>query len=234
MTTTLTHAGTKGWWQAGDQGTESDDLQQALLQVNEPVFLLSDLKVGRGGSVTIGSSSPAGKPLLAYAPALHPSQLGDGEFCRVHGLRYAYVQGAMANGIASEELVEATCRAGGLGFFGAAGLSPARVAKAIDRLQGSLGQQPYGFNFIHSPAEADLEAAIADLYIERGIRRIEAAAFLGLTLPLVKYRLAGIHRGPDGEVVTPNQVFAKVSRVEVASKSSCSSMADSDRWRALK
>lgn len=219
MTKTLTQAGLKGWWQPGNGGRESADLLAALLQVDQPVFLLSSGQVAQGGTVTFSQDAPAdGRSLQAFAPALHPSQLGDEEFRRVHGLRFAYVQGAMANGIASEELVEATCEAGGLGFFGAAGLPPARVEKAIDRLQSSLGQRPFGFNFIHSPSEPDLEAAIAELYIRRGIRRVEAAAFLGLTLPLVKYRLAGIQRGANGEVVTPNQVFAKISRVEVASK----------------
>lgn len=217
MTTTMTQTASQGFWQAQDNGKESSDLAQALLHVSQPVFLLEDLKVAQGGSVTFAAQGD-GKKLLAYAPALHPSALGDQEFRRIHGLQYAYVQGAMANGIASEELVEAICAAGGLGFFGAAGLDPKRVEKAIDRLQGSLGEKPFGFNFIHSPSEPDLEAAIADLYIKRGIRRIEAAAFLGLTLPLVKYRLAGIHRGQDGSIVTPNQVFAKISRVEVATK----------------
>lgn len=217
MTTTMTQTASQGWWQAQDNGKESGDLAQALLNVSEPVFLLDDLKVAQGGSVTF-SAKGSGKKIQAFAPALHPSALGDQEFRRIHGLKYAYVQGAMANGIASEELVEAICAAGGLGFFGAAGLDPKRVEKAIDRLQGSLGDKPFGFNFIHSPSEPDLEAAIADLYIQRGIRRIEAAAFLGLTLPLVKYRLAGIHRGQDGSIVTPNQVFAKISRVEVATK----------------
>jgi len=220
MTTTMTHRGVKGWWQAGEGEVRgSEELLTALLQVNQPLFLLEGQRVAHGGTLVFAAKSPKGaEPLVAFAPPLHPSALGDEEFRQVHGLRYAYVQGAMANGIASEEIVEATSRAGGLGFFGAAGLDPGRVEKAIDRLQGSLGQEPFGFNFIHSPAEPDLEAAIADLYIRRGIRRAEAAAFLGLTLPLVKYRLAGIHRGPDGQVVTPNQVFAKVSRVEVAQK----------------
>ena len=219
MTTTMTHTGVKGWWQAGDQGIQSEDLCEALLQVNQPVFLLGGQRVAVGGTVSFSSQAPAGsEPLLAFAPALHPSALGEEDFRTVHGLQYAYVQGAMANGIASEEIVEATSKAGGLGFFGAAGLDPARVEKAIDRLQANLGDRPFGFNFIHSPAEADLEQAIADLYIRRGIRRVEAAAFLALTLPLVKYRLAGIHRGADGQIITPNQVFAKVSRVEVASK----------------
>jgi PfaD family protein len=54
--------------------------------------------------------------------------------------------------------------------------------------------------------------------LRRGVRLVEASAYLDLTLPVVRYRLHGIHAGPDGAVVTPNSVLAKVSRVEVATK----------------
>jgi PfaD family protein len=125
----------------------------------------------------------------------------------------------MANGIGSVEVVEAMGRAGMLGFFGAAGLPIARVAAAVDRLERSCGGSvPYGFNLIHSPAEPALEAAVADLYLRRGVRRVEASAFLDLTLPVVRYRVKGLRLDPEGRVVAANRVMAKVSRVEVASK----------------
>src|SRR5207245_11574869 len=145
-------------------------------------------------------------------------QLGDPSFCEDHRLRYPYVAGAMANGIGSCEIVEEMGRAGMLAFFGAAGLSQERVEAAIDRLQASLGDVPFGFNLIHSPNEPRLEAEIVDLYLQRGVRLVEASAYLDLTLPVVKYRVAGIRLGPDGIPITPNRIIAKVSRVEVASK----------------
>ncbi len=153
----------------------------------------------------------------AVAPALMPEQLGDPAFLAEHGVRYAYATGAMANGIASESLVEAGAKAGLLSFFGAAGLPPARVEAAIDRLD-KLGDKPRGFNLIHSPSETDLENAVCDLYLRRGVRLVEASAFMGLTPAIVRYRLHGISRGADGRVVAPNKVVAKVSRVEVAGK----------------
>jgi PfaD family protein len=124
----------------------------------------------------------------------------------------------MANGIASTDLVEAMASAGMLSFFGAAGLAPERVSSAIDRLQSRLGDTPHGFNLIHSPNEPDLEATVADLYLRRGVRLVEASAYLDLTLPIVRYRLAGIRAEPGDRIVTPNRVVAKVSRVEVATK----------------
>ncbi len=210
----------QGIWSAPSAPVSSVSLYDALLNFQQPVIALADGRIVQSGAVTIGSGETPheAQRVLAFSSAFGPQSLGDPAFKRAHGLRYAYVQGAMANGIASEALVEAVSRAGGLGFFGAAGLPPARVAAAIERIQKNLGNAPYGFNFIHSPNEPYLEDEIIDLYLNKGVQRIEAAAFLGLTLPLVRYRVSGIHKNAEGEVITPNHVFAKVSRVEVASK----------------
>ncbi|MDE2144168.1 MAG: PfaD family polyunsaturated fatty acid/polyketide biosynthesis protein, partial [Elusimicrobia bacterium] len=154
----------------------------------------------------------------AFVPALLPEGLGDPEFLREHGVRYAYATGAMANGIASVELVEAGAKAGLLSFFGSAGLAPDRVETAIERLQTSLGSMPYGVNLIHSPNEPALESALCDLLLRRGVHLVEASAFMGLTPAIVRYRLHGIRRGPDGRVIAPNRIVAKISRAEVAEK----------------
>jgi PfaD family protein len=152
-----------------------------------------------------------------YVPAILPSSLGDPTFCRDHGLRFAYVTGAMANGIASTEIVMAMARAGMLGFFGAAGLGLSRVESAIETL-AELGDLPYGVNLIHSPAEPLLEAGNVELLLKHRVRLIEASAFLALTLPVVKYRTAGITVDGQGRVIAPNRIVAKVSRVEVATR----------------
>lgn len=215
---------TLGWWSPDGVQPASGDaaLKDALLDLGSPIYLIElngQPAVSRTGTALFGGEAvPGAHPLLAFVPPLTPQDLGDPEFCADHGVRYAYVSGAMANGIASEDVVEAMARAGMLGFFGSAGLAPARVEQAIDRLQRSLGTLPYGFNLIHSPNEQDLEAVVADLYLRRGVRLVEASAYLDLTLAIVRYRVTGIHLGPDGEVVTPNRVIAKVSRVEVAEK----------------
>ncbi|MBI3552646.1 MAG: PfaD family polyunsaturated fatty acid/polyketide biosynthesis protein [Elusimicrobia bacterium] len=150
--------------------------------------------------------------------SVRPEDLGDPAFLAAHGLKYAYAAGAMANGIGSVEIVEAMGRAGMLGFFGAAGLTPNLVEAAITRLQADLGSVPHGINLIHSPNEPDLESKLVDLYLRKGVRLVEASAYLALTLPIVRYRLSGIRRGPSGEALASNKVIAKVSRVEVAAK----------------
>ena len=157
-------------------------------------------------------------PTGETAPACRLEDLGNASFRSDHGLRFAYVAGAMANGIGSVEIVEAMSRAGMLGFFGSAGLSPAHVEAAIDRLTRSLDTAPFGFNLIHSPNEPELEKAVVDLYLRRQVRLVEASAYLDLTLPVVRYRLHGIHADSAGRIVTPNRIIAKVSRSEVASK----------------
>ncbi|MGA8180585.1 MAG: PfaD family polyunsaturated fatty acid/polyketide biosynthesis protein [Desulfobacterales bacterium] len=215
-----------GWWISEDlepeQGKEA--IRSAILNVNRPVYLL-DLNglpaVAGNGKIILGSVvSPdsAAVPLNAYAPPLNPEHLGDPRFKNKHRLRYAYIVGAMANGITSVKMVEAAGKAGCAGFFGAAGLSLDQIETAIDRLQQSLGNIPYGFNLIHIPNDPELEAAVVGLYLQREIRLVSASAYLNLTLPLVYYRVKGIHRDADGRIVCPNKVIAKASRVEVAEK----------------
>lgn len=192
-------------------------LERALGRIRDPFLLLK-----RPAGYELVEADPlafVGERVAGFLPAARLENLGDETFCRDHRLRYPCYAGAMANGIGSVELVEAMARAGMLGIFGAAGLAPAVVAAAIDRLERSLGNEyAYGFNLIHSPSEPALENAVVDLYLRRQVRLVEASAFLDLTLPLVRYRVAGLYQDAAGHVVAPNRIIAKVSRVEVASK----------------
>lgn len=163
-------------------------------------------------------SASEGNPVLALGLSCLASQLGDGSFRRDHRVKYSFYAGAMANGIASEALVETLAQEGLLGIFGAAGLSVARVTQAIERLQAKLGDLPFGCNLIHSPNEQDLEAAVVQLYIDRGVTLAEASAYLDLTPSVVRYRVHGIYEDSEGTIITPNRVIAKISRVEVATK----------------
>jgi PfaD family protein len=196
----------------------------ALDEVAKPLFVVdADGKTAlthEGGMQWGPSRVQEGSclPLLGFAPALLPSHLGDPDFKRDLGLEYAYIVGAMANGITSVEMVAAAGQAGMVGFFGAGGLSLEQIETAIQRLQPFQKKFAAGFNLIHSPADAALEMKTVELYLKYGIRLISASAYLGLTLPLVYYRVKGIRRGADGTVVCPNHVIAKVSREEVAAK----------------
>jgi len=173
----------------------------------EGELLASELRRGDDDLEVIGS-----------LPPLYPEWLGDRGFCELHRTRFPYVAGAMANGIASVDLVAEVARIGGLGFFGAAGLSLGRVEAAIDELQRRLDPQrlPWGANLIHSPSEAALEEAVADLYLRRGVRCVEASAYMALTPAIVRYAVSGLSIDFHGNVLRRNRVLAKVSREEVA------------------
>ena len=218
-----------GWWLSPSEdyilSTAPDVSAQALRSLHSPLYAVKtdrgSLALTTAGQAVLAyPSAPTAKgfPLMAYAPPLPPDKLGDAAFRRKYGLKLAYVSGSMANGIASEDLAAAMAQNGMLGFFGSAGLALERVEAAIRRLRGRLGTLPYGCNLIHSPSDPALEAALAELFLRNGIRLIEASAFMSLTLPLLRFRYAGISARPDGTVYTPNSVMAKVSRLEMAQK----------------
>jgi trans-AT polyketide synthase/acyltransferase/oxidoreductase domain-containing protein len=212
-----------GSWSPVDRlsGIGETGLEESLRRLRLPLYMVEKngfIVPETGGIGHIGTGHGEGFPLWGYAPPCLPEQLGNLELCGELGIRYPYLGGSMAKGISSLAMVEEMGRAGMLCFFGAAGLPLSDVESATDRLSGSLGIIPYGFNLIHSPHEQELEKELAALYIRKGVRIIEASAFLGLTLPLVRYRLHGIHRTPDGAIVAPNRIIAKVSREEVAER----------------
>jgi len=192
-------------------------IQKKLSATNKPCYILQDFR-GRIGASNNGElvSEGRGLQVLAMANPMTAAQLGDSSFQKDYNLKYAYKTGAMANGIASEELVIAIGKAGFLGSFGAAGLVPARVLQAIEKIQGALPTQSYAFNLIHSPNESALEEGAVKLFLEKGIHVVEASAFLALTENIVHYRVAGLSEDADGNVVTKNKVIAKISRKEVA------------------
>ncbi len=211
-----------GWRGTVAPALSASDLTVAAHDIRATAYIVVDPVTGRHGVASGGSlvdpNSAGAWPVIAVLPAMYPEWLGDRSFNEVHGTRFPYVTGAMANGIATTRLVIEMARTGCLGFFGAAGLQRHVVSAAIDELHAALGDTdlPWGCNLIHSPQEPALEAAVADLYIERGVRKVSAAAYMALTPAIVRYAYSGVHVDDDGKVQRPNMVFAKISRPEVA------------------
>jgi PfaD family protein len=206
-----------GEWssQGGVAHLTDKSLPAAIAAFRSPAFVVRDGPTGRVGAGARLNGS--GYPCLGILPALYPEWLGDRAFLEQHGLRFPYVAGAMARGIASEALVIAMARAGMLGFFGAGGLSPARVEQALVTLTETLGTAlPWGCNLIHSPQEPDLESRIVALFLLYQVRRVEASAFMALTPAVVRYAFHGVTRDAAGQIQRVNHVFAKISRPEVA------------------
>ncbi|MEH1965739.1 PfaD family polyunsaturated fatty acid/polyketide biosynthesis protein [Nostoc sp.] len=197
-------------------------IKSKLLNLEKPCYIIR--VEGKIGATNEGYLYPYNQQkaeqaeILIAVPPLSIRQLGDPTFLSFHGVKYAYATGAMAQGIASEELVIALGKEKILSSFGAGGLSPARVEAAINRIQQALPQGPYAFNLLHSPSEPAIERGVVDLYLKYQVRTIEASAFLDLTDNIVYYRAAGLSLNAANQIEIKNKIIAKISRREVATK----------------
>jgi len=195
-----------------------DGIRSILLHLSQPIYLVN--LNGQIGATVDGSLSYTHEnnayPLVASASPLPYENLGDPAFKSTYGVRAAYYTGAMANAIASENLVIALGKVGLMGSFGAGGCVPARVEAAIAKIKEALPNGPYAFNLLNSPNEPALEQRAADLYIRHGIHVIEASAYLDITLALAYYRVSGLQPMPDGSIRIKHRIIAKISRKEVA------------------
>lgn len=202
---------------------DPEGLLRAVRRVREPCAVVQDRQSGRVGAGFLGSVSASGSlSLVALVPPLWPEHLGARAFLEAHSVRFPYVVGEMAQGLTTARMVVAAHAHGLLGFFGAAGLSPARVEAAIDEIQAGVAAHPgsdpeaWGINLIHSPSEPDLEDAIVDLYLRRGVRRVSASAYMALTPMLVRFAASGLWQDDAGRIHRRSFIFGKISRPETA------------------
>ena len=201
---------------------EPAGIKDKLIAIENPCYIVRF--EGRIGVTNQGYFYPAGNgktgqvELLMVVPPISIQQLGDPNFLSFYGVKYAYVTGAMAGGIASEEMVIALGKEKILSSFGAGGLSLNRIEAAINQIQQALPNGPYAFNLIHSPSEPAIERAVVDLYLKTGVRTVEASAFMDLTPNIVYYRAVGLGLNVANQIEIKNKVIAKISRAEVATK----------------
>jgi len=146
-----------------------------------------------------------------------PSSLGSKDFKQEYGLKYAYLTGGMYRGVASKEMVVKMGKAGMMGFLGTGGLPLSQIEFLIQAIQTELSAgQAYGMNLIHNPMNAEKEEQTVDLYLNYGVKVIEAAAFMNITPALVKYHTKGLIQDKQGDILSSNKIIAKLSRPEVA------------------
>ncbi|WP_215796471.1 PfaD family polyunsaturated fatty acid/polyketide biosynthesis protein [Paludibacterium paludis] len=191
---------------SGVADATAEALRTRLLSLGRP----AGLRVAENG-VRLDESAQDGA-----VPALLPEAFGDPSFLRDYGVRFAYYAGAMAGGINSEEMVIALGAQGILSSFGAGGLGVERVRSAVARIKAALPDGPYAINLLHNPGQPDWEMACVKLFVDEGVRVVEASAYVKLTPAIVYYRVAGLEADGRGGVVRRNKVIAKVSRREVA------------------
>lgn len=194
----------------------AEEIAARVRQIRKHVHIVAD-STGQELGLVVGHR-PAGE-VVGTLPPLYPEWLGGRSFCEVHGVRFPYVAGEMANGIATTRMVVAMARAEMLGFFGAGGLGFPEVERAVQELARELaGTANWGVNLIHSPSEPELEYRVAELLLRHGVPCISASAFMGLTPAVVLCSAAGLSRDSDGRIIRRTRLFAKVSRPEVAEK----------------
>ena len=196
-------------------------IKELLMQVEKPIFAIQnngkiEFLSNDNDFFTSDIQKKTPYTIKAFSPALPLENLGDANFKKRHSIKYCYIAGAMANGINSAAMVKTMAENGMLAFFGAGGLSIDRILENIIDLKRTLKDKPFGFNLIHSLADPDHEMATVELYLKHEIRLISAAAFMRMTPSLVYYRVKGIYKDDSGQIITPNQIIAKVSRIEIA------------------
>jgi trans-AT polyketide synthase/acyltransferase/oxidoreductase domain-containing protein len=154
---------------------------------------------------------------VSPAGAIAPRMLGDAQFRADYNVRHAYIAGAMFKGISSAQMVAAMGREGLLCYFGTGGLRRAQVEEGLARIQSDLSRgEPYGMNLLCNMDHPEREEQVVDLFLQRGVSCVEAAAFMQITPALVRFRLHGLSSDPAGNIRATTRILAKVSRPEVA------------------
>ena len=87
----------------------------------------------------------------------------DTAFTRRLGLRYPIVQGPFGGGLSSPRLVAAVSSAGGLGSFGAQGMTPNRISEVVAEIR-TLTAAPFAVNLWVSTEDAEATAATRSRY----------------------------------------------------------------------
>lgn len=144
---------------------------------------------------------------------IEADSLGSETFRKDYNLKYSYVAGAMVRGISSKELVSKMGKAGMLGFFGSGGMLMTDIEDNIRHIKRTLqNAEPWGVNLLNNPLEGEL----VDVLLKYRVRNVEAAAYMAVTPEVVRYRLKGLSKNPDGTTRVSNKIMAKISRPEVA------------------
>jgi trans-AT polyketide synthase, acyltransferase and oxidoreductase domains len=193
--------------------TKSSCLEE-LLNSNQPLYLVNDRERVR---ICNASEFPdSGELPLFVSPALSSENLGSSAFKTEYNVKYACMSGAMAGGIAGENLVVAMCKGGFLSVFGAGGLPLKRLEDAIVNIHARVGNGSFAVNLINNPSDPELEFKTVELLLHHKIDIIEASAYMRVTPALVYYRAKGLREMPDGTVHAANRIIAKLSSPLVA------------------
>ncbi len=189
-------------------------------------LLLNDLEkqcyvIKTGNNIVLSEESKISSEdifCIGIIPSMSLGSLGDKSFINDYGTKYAYMAGAMANAISSENMVIELGANGFLGSFGTGGVSKSQIEESICKIKSELPNGPYAFNLLHSPTDLKREFETVSVFLKHGIDIVEASAYINISPALVYYRISGLKQSNDGEIQATHRVIAKISREEVALK----------------
>ncbi len=145
------------------------------------------------------------------------SKLGDESFKQEYNLDYAYVQGAIGNGIASKEMVVSICNNGFLGILDTDGIPFMDTKQNIFFLKKNVKSgRVFGVNYTYKLYEEEKEKDFIAFLLANEVTLLEISNYLHITKSLVKYRLKGLKRESDGKIIAKNRILCKVDTVENA------------------
>jgi trans-AT polyketide synthase/acyltransferase/oxidoreductase domain-containing protein len=186
--------------------TQCSPIQEEILP--KKIESISDFK--SNGQSHANGSIQLTKNNIAY-------KLGSETFRKEYGVDFSYVAGAMYKGIASKELVIRMAKAKMLSFLGTGGLTLQEISDNIDAIQKELSPNaPYGMNLLYNIEDPTFELDTVKLYIQKGVRNIEASAYMQITEPLAYFHVSGLTKSENGDIINRHKILAKLSRPEVA------------------
>ena len=92
-----------------DAGSMAVEILDAVQRIREELRVARERTHGRLQLLSRGSPETDLEP-VATLPPLYPEWLGDRSFGEVHGVRFPYVVGEMANGLTTARMVVAVTR----------------------------------------------------------------------------------------------------------------------------
>ena len=195
---------------APDPASRVGDLRAALHDPDLPLYA-TDSGVYLRGALAAGAP-----PLRAIIPAVAPEALGSADFREAHDLRASYGCSPLSHGITGSKLVTTLARDRLLGFFGSPGLDVGSIRDGIGAMVTETDPARIG---VAMPALLDdfrLDEAVIDLVLAAGVRRVLTRASSPPTPALVRFRVAGMRRGPDGRILRRNHLFVQAGSPEAA------------------
>ncbi len=143
------------------------------------------------------------------------SHLGSSAFCKDYGVDIACVAGGMYKGVSSPEMVIRMANNGMLGFLGVSGQAPAVIETSLEHIRAAVGHRSWGVSLFCHYADGDKEMKMIDLLLRHSVNNVELAGFVQVTPAIVRYRLLGLRRTDQGQIVSDHRIIVKASRPEV-------------------